>query len=81
MICDVIKIGTSRGIRLPATLLKEFNNPDSFEIEIKGGTLTLVPKRKKRARVGWDKRFKEMHSSGDDKLIIDDALDIDIDDI
>jgi len=43
MTCDIIKIGTSKGIRLPAVLLKELDNPTSFEIKFDAKKLVLIP--------------------------------------
>lgn len=79
MRCELIKIGTSKGIRIPAILLKEMGNPNSFEIEFNKDKLVLVPQRHKKSRAGWAKAFQKMASNNDDKLVIDDAIDIDLD--
>ncbi len=81
MVCNLIKIGTSKGIRIPSTLLKELNNPDSFEIKFDAKKIVLIPKQKKYPREGWSEAFFKMSESGDDKLIIDDSVDIDLDSV
>ena len=77
MTCDVIKIGTSKGIRLPSFVLKELKNPDSFELSFSEDRLILIPK-KLHKRKGWDEAFKAMSKEGDDKMLIDDSIDLDL---
>jgi len=78
MICDIIKIGTSKGIRIPAILLKELDNPTSFEIEFDAKKIVLIPKEKKSPREGWAEAFEKMAEIGADELLIDDGIDIDL---
>ena len=77
MTCEVIKIGTSKGVRLPANLLKQMDSPDNFELEFKDNKLLLTP-NKKEARKNWSESFKKMNENQDDNLLIDDGLDIDL---
>ncbi len=77
MNCDLIKIGTSKGIRIPAILLKEMGNPHSFEIRFDKERLILIP-NKKRAREDWSIAFQRMAKNNDDELIIDDRIDLDL---
>ncbi len=82
MTCDIIKIGTSKGIRLPSVLLKELDNPTSFEIIFDAKKLVLIPKNKEKPRERWAEAFREMSENGEDKLLIDDGIDLDlIDDV
>lgn len=67
---SLIDIGTSKGIRLPSAILKKFNSIKGFELEIKQDKLILKAIRK--PRIGWEEKFK----STSDKLLVDDALDI-----
>jgi antitoxin MazE len=78
MTCDIIKIGTSKGIRLPAVLLKELDNPTSFEIKFDAKKVILIPKERAKPREKWTKAFSKMSKNGDDKLIIDDSIDLDL---
>lgn len=77
MTCELIKIGTSKGVRLPANLLKQMDTPDSFELEFKDNRLLLTP-QKREPRKNWSKSFSKMTENSDDKLLIDDGLDIDL---
>jgi antitoxin MazE len=79
MRASVIQIGNSRGIRIPKALLEELHISDEVEIGIKRDMLMVRPIRH-TPRQGWEKKFKEMHQRGEDKLLIDDALDADFKD-
>ena len=79
MTCDVVKIGSFQGVELPTKVLKSFDNPKKFEIKIENNNIILHPVRLPRS--GWDEKFKEMHKNGDDKLLIDDLLDWDLEDV
>lgn len=78
MTCDIIKIGASKGITIPAILLKELDNPISFKIEFDAKKIVLIPKEKKNPREGWAEAFEKMAEMGEDKLLIDDGIDIDL---
>lgn len=78
MTCNLIKIGTSKGIRIPATLLKALDNPESFELEYNETKIVLIPEEKKEPRKGWEKAFKEAAKHGEDELLIHDGIDIDL---
>ena len=66
---SLIDIGTSKGIRLPASVLKMFNSPSAFELHVEGNKIVLDTIESPRQ--GWEDKFK--NSSND--LLIDDALD------
>ena len=72
---DVVKIGNSKGIRIPAVILKECSISDKVEMEVKDGKIIIAPASKPRK--GWAEQFKEMAKNGDDKLLIGDNEDID----
>ena len=69
---SVIKIGNSKGIRLSKTILKKYEIKDTVELVLEDDYIILKPKIK--ARKGWEDAFREMHESGDDKLIIPDVF-------
>lgn len=66
----LIDIGTSRGIRIPSVILKEFNNLDSFDLKIQSNRIILDVI--KNPRDGWAEKFKKPNND----LLIDDALDV-----
>ena len=73
---QIINIGNSKGIRLPKSILEQYNISDVLELILEKGKIILKPKS--TPRKGWEKSFKEMHDSGDDKLLIDDVFENEI---
>ena len=61
----VIKIGNSRGVRIPRALLEEANLGDEVELEVQEGKVVIKPASEPRA--GWEEDFKRMHEAGEDK--------------
>jgi len=76
MQADIIKIGNSKGVRLPAALLKQCGIDKKIEIEVKQNHIILKPLR--TPRQGWAAAFKKMHKQGDDQLMISDELDAEL---
>jgi len=69
---SVIKIGNSRGIRLSKTLLERYQIKDTVELILEKSHIVLKPKAEPRK--GWEEAFKQMHESGDDKLLMNDVF-------
>jgi antitoxin MazE len=69
---SVIPIGNSKGIRLTKSLIEKYNITDTVELVLEKNYIILKPK--KEPRKGWEKTFKKMHDSGDDKLLINDVF-------
>jgi len=63
----IIRIGNSRGIRIPKRLLDLSGLEGEVEIVLKNGTLILGPAKQPRA--GWAAAFEEMARRGDDVLL------------
>jgi len=76
MIAKVIQIGNSKGIRIPNQILKEMNIENQIELIISDKKDEIILKPLHKVRDGWNDSFKKMKSTGDDKLIIDDSLDL-----
>jgi antitoxin MazE len=68
----VIRIGNSRGIRIPKVLLEQCRLQDDVELEVQDGDLIIRAAR--RARSGWDEAFQKMSERGEDALLDRDAL-------
>jgi antitoxin MazE len=47
----LIRIGNSRGIRLPKAILQEAGLEDEVEIRVRSGSIVITPA--KRPRAGW----------------------------
>jgi antitoxin MazE len=63
----LVKMGSSRGIRLPRVFLDEAELDEEVELEVLDGqvVIRLVP----RPRRGWEKQFDGMTARGDDRLL------------
>ena len=64
---NVIRIGNSRGIRIPKTVLEQCHLRDEVEIEVVNNHLVVRSATKPRS--GWEDAFREMHERGDDTLL------------
>jgi antitoxin MazE len=49
---NLIRIGNSRGVRIPKAFLEEVGLEDRAELTVRGNTLVLQPERR-RPRAGW----------------------------
>ena len=75
MLVSLVQVGNSKGIRLPKSILDQCQIEDKLEMEVTNNEIILKPiKNKPRAR--WAEKFKAMKEKGDDKLLIDDGLDL-----
>lgn len=63
----IIRIGNSRGVRIPATLLAEAELGDDVLISAEPGKVTVEGIRSPRA--GWEEAARRMSSAEDDQLI------------
>ena len=63
----IVKIGNSRGLRIPKPLLEQTGLGDEVEIEIEENRLVISPIQP--ARAGWDAAFEEMSRRGADSLL------------
>lgn len=63
----VIKIGNSRGIRIPRTLLEQAGLTDEVDMIVEGNKLIIHSAR--LPRQGWAAQFTAMAEHGDDQLL------------
>ena len=68
MKANLIRIGNSRGIRIPKVLIEQCNLPEEVELETKNGQIVIRPAH--QPRQGWGERFKAMAEAGDDRLLM-----------
>ena len=67
MKATIIKIGNSRGIRIPKPILEQCGFDKEVELEVRDNEIIIRPI--KHPRHNWEKAFKNMAEQGDDKLI------------
>ena len=64
---QVIKIGNSRGIRIPKPLIDQAKLGNEVEIAVQRGQLVI--RSVSRPRSGWDEQFHAMTEHSDDQLL------------
>ena len=63
----IVRIGNSRGVRIPKSLLDQCHLEGPVDIEVQGNQ--LIVRSASRPRSGWDEAFRAMHHAGDDRLL------------
>ena len=66
----IIKIGNSRGIRIPKSLLEHAGL--SEEVELEAQQNQVVIRAVGKPRQGWEEAFRAMAEHGDDQLVDED---------
>lgn len=66
MKATIIKVGNSRGIRIPKPVFEQCGFEDEVEMEVRDKALVI--RSPHQAREGWSEAFKSMSGQGDDKL-------------
>jgi antitoxin MazE len=67
----IVRIGNSRGIRIPKVLLEQAGLAGEVEISVQDNALVVKAARSPRA--GWEAAFEKMAARGDDALLDDGA--------
>jgi antitoxin MazE len=68
---EIIKIGNSKGLRIPKAFLEQCGMKDIVNLTVEDHTLIIKPY--KEVRKGWDEAFQRMSANKDD-VLLDDAL-------
>jgi antitoxin MazE len=63
----IVKIGNSRGLRLPKALIEQAELSGEVELHAEPGRLIVQAVRE--VRVGWAEAAKRMRAAGDDRLL------------
>jgi len=63
----IVRIGNSRGIRIPKPLLEQYRLRDEVEMEIREDGLLIRGVAEPRS--GWDDAFRRMRERNDDTLV------------
>lgn len=68
----IVRIGNSKGVRIPKPLLEDTGLDGEVEIRVHNDSLVISPL--KNPRQGWSKAFKAMAARGDDALVHGDQI-------
>jgi len=72
MKANVVRIGNSRGIRIPKTVLEHCRLTDAVELDVQDDHLVIRPLA--QPRKGWDEAFRRMRQRRDDALLDRESL-------
>jgi antitoxin MazE len=72
MYAEIIKIGNSKGLRIPKAFLKQSKIKNTVQLTIKDHSLIITPYEEVRA--GWEDSFKLMAENEDDLLLDTDNI-------
>ncbi|MBV6397532.1 MAG: hypothetical protein HFACDABA_03146 [Anaerolineales bacterium] len=64
---QLVKIGNSRGVRIPKPLIDQAGLQSEVEIVVDRGRLVIRPLT--RPRMNWEELFREMAANNDDRLL------------
>jgi antitoxin MazE len=63
----LVRIGNSRGIRLPKPVIEEAGLSQDVELHVRGNTVVISSRRALRA--GWAEAAQQMRETGHDRLL------------
>ena len=63
----LVRIGNSRGVRLPKPLIQEASLTDEVEVQVRDGALII--RSGVRPRAGWAEAAQRLRQRGQDRLL------------
>ena len=69
MTVELVRIGNSRGVRLPKAVIKQCGFGERVDLRVEGDRVIIAAYR--RPREGWEEAFKAAGSSKNDELLLD----------
>ncbi|MEW6686958.1 MAG: AbrB/MazE/SpoVT family DNA-binding domain-containing protein [Candidatus Edwardsbacteria bacterium] len=72
---NIVPIGNSKGVRIPKVILEQCCIKKNIFMEVEDNKIIIRPV-KRNPRQHWEAFFKKMLKNRDDKLIIDDKIDL-----
>lgn len=74
---NLVRIGNSKGVRIPKKIIEDCGFGDEVDMQVKGTTLVIAPARK--VRDGWEASCTAMAAAGDDAPLLPDYVSEDAD--
>ena len=74
---ELVRIGNSRGVRIPKPLIEQCGLGETVDLKVENGCLVISPKR--RPRQDWAEAFRRAGPAAQDELILDAAGPTDFD--
>jgi antitoxin component of MazEF toxin-antitoxin module len=66
LVLSLARIGNSRGIRLPARLIRKHGFESGLLLEDRGDAIVLRPKEAPGKKLSWEETAREMAGAGED---------------
>jgi antitoxin MazE len=63
----LVRIGNSRGVRLPKPIIEEAGLEEDVELRVRGSAVIISSRR--RPRAGWAEAARTMNEKRDDQLL------------
>ena len=79
MLINIVPIGNSKGIRIPKAILDQCDIENEVDLEVKNGKIIIEP-IKRIPRNGWTESFIKMAKTGEDQLLFEDTIDLEMED-
>jgi len=68
---ELVRIGNSRGVRIPKPLIEQCGLGDTVELRVENDCLVISPER--RPRQGWGEAFRAAGAAVRDDLLLETA--------
>jgi antitoxin MazE len=68
---QIVRIGNSRGLRIPKALLEECELNGDVDLEVRPEGLLIKPSN--LPRLHWEDAFKKMSENDEDELVMEDS--------
>jgi antitoxin MazE len=66
---ELVRIGNSRGIRIPKPIIEQCGLGETVEVRVENDCLIISPER--RPRQGWDDAFRASGPAAHDELLLE----------
>ena len=76
---NIIEVGNSKGIRIPKAILEQCHIKKEVFLQVEDNNVIISPVKKK-PRTGWVQYFKKMRENNEDRLIIEDKTELEMED-
>lgn len=70
---ELVRIGNSRGIRIPKPIIEQCGLGDTVELRVQDDSLIISSQRKPRQ--GWEESLRRATRLTEDELLLDSVLD------
>jgi antitoxin MazE len=70
---NVVRIGNSRGVRIPKRIIEQCRIAGMVRLRVKGSVIILEPVRR-RPREGWAEAARRAHAADDDRPLLPDVF-------